>query len=187
ENIDGLGAPTIMAADVTVADLADPSKNGQVGSRVMQAFAQLRGALSKNYVPASDRVAFVTPDVYSAIVASLQPYSAQFDGLVNQQTGVLNNISGFTVIEVPHLTQGGGDGKHAFPTTASAAGALKVNKTNVLALVAHRSAVGTVKLKDLSLERARRPEYQADEIIGRYAMGHGILRPEAVAAVVVKS
>ena len=44
----------------------------------------------------------------------------------------------------------------------------------------HRSAVGTVKLKDLAMERARRAEYQADQIIAKYAMGHGGLRPEAV-------
>ncbi|MCS5736653.1 major capsid protein, partial [Herbiconiux daphne] len=57
--------------------------------------------------------------------------------------------------------------------------------TNLVALVAHRSALGTVKLKDLSLERARRSEYQADAIIGKYAMGHGVLRPEACGALVV--
>lgn len=48
----------------------------------------------------------------------------------------------------------------------------------------HRSAVGTVKLKDMALERARRAEFQADQIIGKYAMGHGGLRPEAAGALV---
>ena len=30
------------------------------------------------------------------------------------------------------------------------------------------------------MEHARRPEYQADQIIAKYACGHGGLRPEAV-------
>nr|AAA72920.1 E.coli gene 10/human coagulation factor IX fusion protein [synthetic construct] len=33
-----------------------------------------------------------------------------------------------------------------------------------------RSAVGTVKLRDLALERARRANFQADQIIAKYAM-----------------
>ena len=46
-------------------------------------------------------------------------------------------------------------------------------------LVAHRSTVGTLTLKDLSVEHARRANLQADQIIAKYAMGHGGLRPEA--------
>ncbi|MES9336890.1 hypothetical protein ABEQ65_13320, partial [Cutibacterium acnes] len=55
---------------------------------------------------------------------------------------------------------------------------------SVVGLFNHRSAVGTVKLKDMALERARRAEFQADQIIGKYAMGHGGLRPEAAGALV---
>ncbi|WPJ52307.1 major capsid protein [Klebsiella phage RCIP0048] len=69
--------------------------------------------------------------------------------------------------------------KHAFPATGG-----KVNKENVVGLFQHRSAVGTVKLKDLALERARRTEYQADQIVAKYAMGHGGLRPESAGALV---
>ena len=46
-------------------------------------------------------------------------------------------------------------------------------------LVAHRSTVGTLTLKSFQLEHGRRIEYQADQIVGKYAMGHGGLRPEA--------
>ena len=43
-----------------------------------------------------------------------------------------------------------------------------------------------MKLKDLALERARRAEFQADQIIAKYAMGHKGLRPEAAVAIMVK-
>ena len=43
----------------------------------------------------------------------------------------------------------------------------------------HTSAVGTVKLRDLKLERARRAELQADMLAASYSVGHGGLRPEA--------
>ena len=46
-------------------------------------------------------------------------------------------------------------------------------------IICHRTSVGTVKLRDLALEQARRAEYQADMLVAKYAMGHGGLRPEA--------
>lgn len=184
ENIDGLGAGTVLPI---TADLADATKLVDNGKAILAALVEARGALSKHYVPAADRFAFVSPDGYSAIVAALLPTVANFSELVDGTTGALKNVSGFQVVEVPHLTVGGGDGKHAFPTTASTVAAPKVNKDNVVVLFGHRSAVGTVKLKDMSLERARRVEYQADEIVAKYAMGHDVLRPEACGAVVVKA
>jgi hypothetical protein len=50
--------------------------------------------------------------------------------------------------------------------------------TNTVAAVWLRDAVGTVKLKDLAVEREYKIEFQGDLIVAKYAMGHGILRPE---------
>ena len=74
--------------------------------------------------------------------------------------------------------------KHAFPATA--AGDVKIALDNVVGLFNHRSAVGTVKLKEMALERARRINFQGDQIVAKYAMGHGGLRPEACGGVVFK-
>ena len=63
---------------------------------------------------------------------------------------------------------------------------LYVVSANSSTAITSGSAVGTVKLRDLALERARRANFQADQIIAKYAMGHGGLRPEAAGAVVFK-
>ena len=47
-------------------------------------------------------------------------------------------------------------------------------------------AVVDQTVSGLALERARRANFQADQIIAKYAMGHGGLRPEAAGAVVFK-
>ena len=52
------------------------------------------------------------------------------------------------------------------------------NFTNSLGIVAHPSAVGTVKLLDLATESEYQMERQGTLFIAKYAMGHGILRPE---------
>ena len=53
--------------------------------------------------------------------------------------------------------------------------------TNVKALVMQKQAIGTVKLMDLAVERTSgdfEVMYQGTLMAAKYAMGHGILRPE---------
>lgn len=119
-----------------------------------------------------DRYCLLTPEGYSALIKALMPDSANYQALFDPNSGKLQTICGFEVIEVPHLLNDGVDGKHTLNT--------KLATAKLQGIVFHRSAVGTVKLKDLAMERARRAEYQADQIIAKYAMGHGGLRPEAV-------
>lgn len=185
ENITGLGSATVLKIG-TAASLADQAA---LGNAILKGLTTARAKLTKNYVPASDRRFYTTPENYSAILAALMPNSANYSALIDPETGNIRNVMGFEVIEVPHLTVGGaGDDaagtnqKHAFPATSSTT--VPVALDNVVGLFNHRSAVGTVKLKDMALERARRANLQADQIIGKYAMGHGGLRPEAAGALV---
>lgn len=186
ENIAGLGKPQLITLEGTTAALADQVA---LGKAIIAGLTKARAGLTKNYVPATDRTFYTTPDNYSAILSALMPNAANYASLIDPEKGSIRNVMGFEVVEVPHLTAGGaGDDredattnqKHSFPATGG-----NVNLTNVVGLFQHRSAVGTVKLKDLALERARRAEYQADQIIAKYAMGHGGLRPEASGALVL--
>lgn len=189
ENIEGLGTASVIETSQNKEGLADQV---ELGKEIIAALTKARAALTKNYVPASDRVFYCDPDSYSAILAALMPNAANYAALIDPERGSIRNVMGFEVVEVPHLTAGGAgtkrntmeNQKHAFPETK--AGNTKVAKDNVIGLFMHRSAVGTVKLRDLALERARRANFQADQIIAKYAMGHGGLRPEAAGAVVFK-
>ncbi|MGL5583279.1 MAG: hypothetical protein ACRDCE_20325 [Cetobacterium sp.] len=198
ENIAGLGRSPLVVVG-TQATAAEPAK---FGAQVIQALTLLRAEFTKNYVPVGDRTFYTSPDVYSAILAALMPNAANYAALIDPETGNIRNVMGFEVVETPHMTMakatggfvdnptGAFDGVgHVFPAAGATttAGKFTVGADNVLGLAAHRSAVATLKLKDMALERARRPEYQADQIIAKYAMGHGGLRPEAVAAVIAKS
>lgn len=148
------------------------SQSANYGNKIIEGLLAARAAFTKNYVPMGDRYCLLTPEGYSALIKALMPDSANYQALFDPNSGKLQTICGFEVIEVPHLLNDGVDGKHTLNTKLTAA--------NLQGIVFHRSAVGTVKLKDLAMERARRAEYQADQIIAKYAMGHGGLRPEAV-------
>lgn len=148
------------------------SQEAVYGNKILEGLLAARAQMTKNYVPQGDRYCLLTPEGYSAVMKALMPDAANYHALFDPNTGKLQTICGFEVIEVPHLLNDGVDGKHALNT--------KIKTAGLQGIVFHRSAVGTVKLKDLAMERARRAEYQADQIIAKYAMGHGGLRPEAV-------
>lgn len=148
------------------------SQSAEYGNKIIEGLLAARAAFTKNYVPMGDRYCLLTPEGYSALIKALMPDSANYQALFDPNSGKLQTICGFEVIEVPHLINDGVDGKHTLNKKYTAA--------KLQGIVFHRSAVGTVKLKDLAMERARRAEYQADQIIAKYAMGHGGLRPEAV-------
>lgn len=150
----------------------DLSQSADYGNKIIEGLLAARAAFTKNYVPMGDRYCLLTPEGYSALIKALMPDSANYQALFDPNSGKLQTICGFEVIEVPHLLNDGVDGKHTLNK--------KFATANLQGIVFHRSAVGTVKLKDLAMERARRAEYQADQIIAKYAMGHGGLRPEAV-------
>ncbi len=194
ENIEGLGTASVLEVGLKTK-LNTPAK---LGEAIIGQLTVARAKLTSNYVPAGDRYFYTTPDNYSAILAALMPNASNYATLIDPETGNIRNVMGFVVVEVPHLTQGGAsetrDGKtnqkHAFPaatTTTPPEANVKVTLDNVVGLFAHRSAVGTVKLRDLALERDRDVDAQGDLIVGKYAMGHGGLRPEAVGALVFGS
>lgn len=174
-NLPGLGTGGIVELE-TETSVAVSS--AAIGKEILDALAKERTVFTKNRVPVADRYAYLTPEAYASVLMALMPNVANYQAIIDIQNGQLLKVHGFELIETPHFEAGGADAKHEFP-------AALVGK--VAALCVHRSAVGTVKLKDLALERARRPEYQADQIIAKYAMGHGGLRPEAASVITAKA
>lgn len=138
------------------------SQSAEYGNKIIEGLLAARAAFTKNYVPMGDRYCLLTPEGYSALIKALMPDSANYQALFDPNSGKLQTICGFEVIEVPHLLNEGVDGKHTLNA--------KYTEAGLQGIVFHRSAVGTVKLKDLAMERARRAEYQADQIIAKYAI-----------------
>lgn len=175
ENITGLGKGEILKGTLAGEDIGVTQK---MGLKLVEMLLNVKTKMSENYVPANDRYVFMTPTGVNALVASLVAINHDYGAVATITEGNVLRVAGFDIIETPHLTRGGAtvnDGViqgvgHVFPTEYV---------DNTVFIAAHRTAVGTVKLKDLAIERARRAEYQADMLVASYAMGHGGLRPEA--------
>lgn len=172
ENITGLGKGEALTITGTAGITQD------FGKAVVESLLNVKAKMSLLHVPATERYCYMTPIGVNALVASLVAINRDYGAVATITEGNVLRVAGFDIIETPHLTQGGADatgilqGKgHVFPTQYK-------DKCTFIAM--HRTAVGTVKLKDLALEKARRAEFQADMLVASYAMGHGGLRPEAV-------
>lgn len=129
-------------------------------------------ALDQKDVPKEDRVIFLSPTQYYLLINSgsraidkdLNPAG---NGSVSE--GVIYRIAGMPIVKTNNL-----------PSTNVTTGLAKYqgNFSNTTALVAHRMAAGTVKLLDISLQMEWDIRRQGTLIVGRYAVGHGILRPD---------
>jgi hypothetical protein len=58
------------------------------------------------------------------------------------------------------------------------------NFTTSVAVVVQKQAVGTVRLLSLAMEHMRRPDYQDDLFVAKFAEGTGVLRPECAVEII---
>lgn len=97
------------------------------------------------------------------------------------RTGKIAEISGIKLVKSNHIPQtdlsGTGDALENNTYVA--------NFSNVVGVVAHTTAVGTVKLMDLAFEMEYDIRRQGTLMVAKYAMGHGILRPESAVELAV--
>lgn len=157
--------------------------NKETGLRVYNLLLQIKSKMAKNYVPVQGRTAYLDPDDFSALSAALDLLNSQYGANGTILEGNVMRLAGFDVIECAHLKRGGDDAAnvmqgsgHVFPTALS---------TKHCFLAVHQSAVGVLRLKNLSMETGRRIDYQADQIVAKMAVGVGGLRPEAAFVAVI--
>lgn len=181
ENITGLGKGIVVEKTIT----GGAGINYETGKVVIDGLLEMKAKWTTQYVPEEERFAYITPEVESAIITSKDAINRDYGAVASIVDGNIDKLCGFKIIAVPHLKAGGAD-KTGMLGTAPEGHEFPTDYAGALAVCAHRTAVATVKLKDLQLEHARRPELQADMIIAKNAVGHGGLRPEASGIILAK-
>jgi len=134
-------------------------------------------ALDDAYVPSEGRFCFLKPEQYYLLANASNAVNVDFSGRGSIAEGTVPQIAGINLIKTPHLPTANvtGTGVDAGGT----GGPQAVAAANTTALIAHTSAVGTVKLMDLAVESEYDIRRQGTLMVAKYAMGHGVLRPEA--------
>lgn len=143
---------------------------------LVDAIMKGRETMDENGVPEEDVFIYLRPKHYYLLANSSKVQNVEFGNTGNGSVsdGKVLRVAGVPVVKTTQL-----------PTTnvttgvsAGSAGRQAVDARNTVALLMHKSAVGTVKLLDLATEGAYDIRRQGTLMVAKYAVGHGVLRPE---------
>ena len=170
---------TVLTNTNIASATAATSANGMIDSLFDAA-----KTLDENYVPAEGRVAFLKPEMYYKLANATNAINVDFSGRGSIAEGTVQKIAGITLIPVPHFVASNvNSGVDQGSATQGGSNPQAVDLSNFEALVSHPSAIGTVKLMDLSTEMEYDIRRQGTLMVAKYAMGHGVLRPEAAVGI----
>lgn len=174
-NVEGLGTGGVITKKLDSG--VTGGINTATGKAIYDILLEGKTKMADNYVPTQDRYAYMLPEYHSALASALDFLNRNYGANGSILEGNVIRLAGFDILECPHLTKGGADAEnagqgdgHAFPSAY---------KSKKPILMCHKSSVGVVRLKGLSLESGRRINYQSDQIVATMAEGVGGLRPEA--------
>jgi hypothetical protein len=143
-------------------------------------------------IPDEDRYIVMNPTLYYNLISN---GSVGFDitttvansdiGGSGFGSGKVPMIAGFEIYKTAHLpTVDQADGAATIYAGANNDYTTNAATAKLKGVIFHKSAVGTVKLRDLSMEAEYQIERQGTLMVAKYAMGHGMLRPEAAYSLV---
>ena len=180
-SVTGGDAGTVLTNTNIASATAATSANGFIDSLFDAA-----KTLDDKYVPSEGRICFLKPEMYYKLANATNAVNVDFSGGANGgvASGRVLQIAGIKLIAVPHfVTSNVTSGADAGSATQGGSTPQAVNLTAYEGLVCHPSAVGTVKLMDLATEMEYDIRRQGTLMVAKYAMGHGVLRPESAVGI----
>ena len=162
------------------SQITDSDANTNATSLIGSVFEAIQKLDEKN-VPTEGRVCIVDPDRYYQL--------ANVDKLVNRDfskengdfgKGTVLSIGGVPIVKSNTAVSVFGQN---ISSVTGANNTYHGNFTNTVAVVMHKSAIGTVKRKDLVMESTYDARRIGTLMTARMLMGSGILRPESAVSI----
>ena len=189
-----IGQATLASANVTGGDATTnvintgiaSSTDATAANAMIDAIFAAAKELDANYVPSEGRKCFMRLEEYYKLANATNAVNVDFSGGANGgvASGKVAKIAGIELVPVPHFVSSNvTSGADAGSATNAGSTPQAVNLANFVALVSHPSAVGTVKLMDLAVEKEYDIRRQGTLMVAKYSMGHGVLRPEAAVGI----
>ena len=160
------------------------------GDEIAAAIYDIAQAFDERDIPTTDRFCILPPaEYYKLAESATRTVDVDFNpgGNGSFASGKVQMIAGIPVMmsnNVPQTNKapGAGDTNELGGSNNTYAG----DDSKTIGLVFHKSAVGTVKLMDMTTEISGSDYgimYQGTLMVAKYALGHGILRPECAATI----
>lgn len=155
----------------TVLTNASYASDGEVLADGIFACAQ---TWDENDVLEWDRSIVVRPAQYYLLAATTKVINRDWGGSGVYADGKVLKVAGVQILKSNNVPSESVDAVDGENNTYSG------DFSNTVAIALQRGAVGTVKLRDLSVQQSGSDfniMYQSTLMVAKYAMGHGILRP----------
>lgn len=159
---DGFGGTTITDAG-----------NDTSGATLASSLFTAAQTLDEKDVPETERYCVLRPKNYYLLASTTDVINKDWDGAGSYSKGKVMEVAGITIFKSNNVPQSVINGNTGENNTYSG------TFSDVVGAVFHPSCVGTVKLRDLKMEMEYDIRRQGTLMLGKYAMGHGILRPES--------
>ncbi len=194
-------AATILAAARTTTPTITGNPAGAniamattTGPNLVTAAFTAAEQLDENDVPSDDRYFLVRPSEYYLLAQETSLIDRDFGGANNgvYAEGTVLKVAGFAIVATNNmpttdLSATADGGARNDPFGASGIGYngdwTDGSSGQVQALAFHKSAVGTVKLMDLSVASEHILQRMSTLVLASYAMGHNVLRPESARSI----
>lgn len=168
--------------------------NTATGAELQAALFEAAQKLDENDIPNDgQRFAIMKPrDYYTLLSSGEEVINRDFGGRGDVATGNIPMIAGIKIYKSNHLNDVAklevnldqdDDNVNNDVFGANGTG-YNGDLSGTQVIGGHPSAIGTVKLLDLATESDYKVELQGTLFVAKYAMGHGILRPEAAFEIV---
>src|SRR5210317_488129 len=187
-----IGQASLASASITGGDATTNVINTGIASAtdstaanpMIDAIFAAAKELDANYVPSEGRKCFMRLEEYYKLANATNAVNVDFSGNGSIAEGKVHKIAGIELVPVAHFVDSNvTSGTDAGSATNGGSTPQAVNLSNFVALVSHPSAVGTVKLMDLAVEKEYDIRRQGTLMVAKYSMGHGVLRPEAAVGI----
>lgn len=147
-----------------------------VASNLISAIFSAAQKFDEKDVPFNDRVCFLRPAQYYMLAQNTTIMNKDWGGAGVYAEGKVLKVAGIDIIKTNHLPSATvSNGTVDAGTNNKYAGLFNTNT----ALVMQKSALGSLKLMDLAMESAYDIRRQGTLMVAKYAMGHGVLAPQA--------
>lgn len=171
------------------------------GAGLLEAIYSVAKALDEKDVPEEERFAILTPTQYYKLITDASSNNAlnrDFGGVGSIASGNIPQIAGISLYKSNHLvdvavTEANQDqdddnakndvfdvnhGDDNSDGTQNNGTGYNGDLSATGFVAGHKAGVGTVKLLDLATESEYQMERQGTLFVAKYAMGHGVIRPE---------
>ena len=154
------------------------------GDEIAAAIYDIAQAFDERDIPPTDRFCVLPPaEYYKLAESATRTVDVDFNpgGNGSFASGKIQQVAGIPVMMSNNIPQ-----SNVSSNPSGANNTYSGDDSKTIGLVFHKSAVGTVKLMDMTTEitgNEYATMYQGTLLVAKYALGHGILRPECAATI----